>query len=589
MPWTVRPHRETLLEAAWLLALTGLAIWLRWPALGTEGFHNEDAAGITYNADLLRHGLLPLVDAVELKAPGSFWATWLSWGLFGRSIAVLQKVMCAWAIVGMLGVYACGRLLYGRRAGGVAALLFCVFAPITDSIDINYGAWMAPAYIWSTAFFVLAAKSGRLRWLVMCGATLALAGLLKRQAAVLFPLFAALLLIGPRLARPEGWAEPVPWRKGLAALFGGLAIGFSPIALLGGDAIEFGRHYFFSEGGWRYLKGELDWGDKLARVGDGVLGLWEYMATVTLLAAATAVMVCRTLTWRGALLGGHLVLSFIGAAIGFRFFKGYYLQLLPAAVWVAAHSEGPLTRWFSRGSWRGPGTVFALVGVLFLSFPGLYNDLGQLSSIRKRRATARDLDAQRIARVVKANTEADDTIWVWGRWAWPVYFHADRMSASPYYKVLGILTTNLTNTWKRETERTRFIEDGPWEEVIADLEEEEPAFIVLAHNEDYSDFEALKALIRADYRRVPNLRVPRFSIYYRKDHVLTDPPKARGRKKPRAKPRKPVTAKAPKTAGRPLLPGLKPPPAVHPAGKPAKQKDHRERRERPLPKAKPAP
>ena len=542
-------HRETLLEAAWLLALTALAVWLRWPALGTEGFHNEDVAGITYNADLLRHGLLPLVDNIELKAPGSFWLAWFSWGAFGRSIVVLQRVMCAWAIFGMVGVYVGGRLLYGRRSGAVAALLFCVFAPITDSIDINYGAWMAPAYIWATVFFVAAAKSGRLRWLVACGAMLAFAGLLKRQAAVLFPVFAAMLVLAPRLERPEGWADPLSWKRALPALFGGLAIGFSPILLLGGDAFEFGRHYFFSEGGWRYLKGELDWGDKLLRVGDGVLGLWEYMATVSVLAAAAVMMAARSVTWRGVLLGAHLALSFAGAAIGFRFFKGYYLQLLPAAVWIAAHHEGALTRWLYRDAWKGPATVFALVGVLFVSLPGLYNDVGELNSIRKRRLSPRDKDAQRIARVVKANTDADDTVWVWGRWAWPVYFHADRLSASRYYKVLGILTTNLTNTWKRATERTRFIDEGPWEEVIADLEDEEPAFIILAHNEDYSRFHALKALLRSDYKRVPNLRVPRYSIYSRKGFALRDPPKApkkkrRGKKRSKRSKPKPKKAKS---------------------------------------------
>ncbi len=422
---------------------------------------------------------------------------------------------------------------------------------------------MAPAYVWATVFFVAAAKSGRLRWLVACGAMLAFAGLLKRQAAVLFPVFATLLVLAPRLEWPQDWAEPLPWKRALPALFGGLALGFSPIVLLGGDAIEFGRHYFFSEGGWRYLKGELDWGDKLLRVGDGVLGLWEYMATASLLAAVAVMMAARQMTWRGALLGGHLAFSFLGAAIGFRFFKGYYLQLLPAVVWIAAHREGALTRWLYRDAWRGPATAFALVGVLFVTLPGLHNDLGQLNSIRKRRKSPRDSDAQRIARVVKANTDADDTIWVWGRWAWPIYFHSDRLSASRYYKVLGILTTNLTNTWKRATERTRFIDEGPWEEVIEELEDEEPAFVVLAHNEDYSKFYALKALLRADYKQVPNLRVRRYSIYQRKDLVLRDPPKAKRKRKktrrPKARKKKPKPKKPQPKKPKPKRPKPKKP------------------------------
>ncbi|MCA9539711.1 MAG: hypothetical protein KC620_12530, partial [Myxococcales bacterium] len=82
--------RASALDAVALLLLAGLALWLRWPALSTEGFHNEDAAGITYNADLLLRGLVPYLDDLEWKAPGSFYLSALVWSVFGRSIVALQ-------------------------------------------------------------------------------------------------------------------------------------------------------------------------------------------------------------------------------------------------------------------------------------------------------------------------------------------------------------------------------------------------------------------------------------------------------------------------------------------------------------------
>ena len=115
---------------------------------------------------------------------------------------------CFWSILAMWGVYAGGRILFGAKAAGVAALLYTFGAPITDSIDINYGAWMIAPYVWATVFFLKHLKTGALRWLFVAGATLAIGGLLKRQAAVLFPVFAAILLLGPRLVRPPEWAEP---------------------------------------------------------------------------------------------------------------------------------------------------------------------------------------------------------------------------------------------------------------------------------------------------------------------------------------------------------------------------------------------
>ena len=85
-----------------------LAVWLRSPAFGTNGFHNEDAAGITYNADLLLHGLLPLVDNFEVKAPGSFYVVAAVWSFFGRSMEALQVFMCFWSILAAIGVYVDG-------------------------------------------------------------------------------------------------------------------------------------------------------------------------------------------------------------------------------------------------------------------------------------------------------------------------------------------------------------------------------------------------------------------------------------------------------------------------------------------------
>ena len=40
--------------------------------LQTNGFHNEDVAGIAYSAQLLHQGGLPLIDTLELKARAPF-------------------------------------------------------------------------------------------------------------------------------------------------------------------------------------------------------------------------------------------------------------------------------------------------------------------------------------------------------------------------------------------------------------------------------------------------------------------------------------------------------------------------------------
>ena len=157
-------NRPRISEYFWLSLMAVLAIWLRSPAFGTNGFHNEDAAGITYNADLLLRGFLPLVDNFEVKAPGSFYVVAGVWSLFGRSMEAAQTFMCFWSILAAAGVYVGARALYGPRSAMIASLGYVLFSPITDSIDINYGAWMITAYVWATACFVLAIKTDRGRW-----------------------------------------------------------------------------------------------------------------------------------------------------------------------------------------------------------------------------------------------------------------------------------------------------------------------------------------------------------------------------------------------------------------------------------------
>ena len=155
----------------------------------------------------------------------------------------------------------------------------------------------------------------------------------------------------------------------------------------------------------------------------------------------------------------------------------------------------------------------------------------ELNSIRKMRKRPRDQAAQYLGRVLKKNTDRGDELWVWGRWAWPVYYHAEMQSPTPYYKVLGLITTTLNNTWKRSGEPTRFVRRAFWEELIEQLESWSPAFIVTSRNEDYQEFTEFKQLLKTQYRRVPQAHSRRFELFRHRDHPLKDPPRVNSSKK----------------------------------------------------------
>ncbi len=560
-------RRRVALEIGYVCLLGLAALVLRSPSYGTAGFHNEDAAGITYNADLLLRGLLPLRDSVEFKGPGAFYLVWAFFAAFGRSLTVLTVAAAFWSVGCTALLYLTGRALYGIRAAGVAALLYTLGSPSIDSIDINYHAWMSLPYIGALLLFVLGLRRARVTTFLASGFVLGLAALIKHQSIVMAPCLGAVLILWPRLQRPEGWAAPRPWAALVAMAAGGVAA----FAVLGvyyvvrGDLLSYFRTYFLAEAGWHYVAGTIGWNDKLGRVGEGVWGLWEFLAFPTALAGLAIVATLRVgprLTLRGVLLGLHLVFSFLGASIGFRYFKSYYLQVLPTMALLAALPLGPAVRALEPEFWRGFRSLWrrrlvpALLSVA-LAGPALAMDLGDLAQIRRERRVARDPEAQKLGRIIRENSGPGERVWVWGRWAWPVYFHADRVAGTPYYKVLELLTTTLTNTWRRPTQAVRFRSDGPWREVIADLQRVRPAFIAVSRNEDYREFKAFKDLLAKDYAIVPDTGTQALSLYRRKDFKLRKPPVAPP-KKPAVKP---GVKPGPKPAVKPLVkPAPKPPP-----------------------------
>ena len=559
-----------MLEVAGVLGLGLLALILRSPSFATAGFHNEDAAGITYNADLLLRGLLPLRDSVEFKGPGAFYLVWAFFELFGRSLTALTVVAAFWSVACTALLYLTGRALYGVRSGAIAAVLYTLVSPSIDSIDINYHSWMSLPYIGATLLFVHGLKRGRGTTFLIAGFVLGLAALIKHQSIVLAPLLGGLLVLWPRLERPEGWSSPRPWR----ALLGMAAGGVAAFAVLGvyyaarGGLVEYFRTYFLAEAGWHYVAGTLGWNDKLGRVGEGVWGLWEFLAFPTALAGTAVISALRFRrrpTLRGALLGGHLVFSFLGASIGFRYFKSYYLQVLPAMALLAALPLGPAARALELefwrgflGAWRRRLVPALLVGALIV--PAFAFDMGDLGQIRRDRRVARDPEAQKIGRIIRENSGPGERVWVWGRWAWPVYYHADRVAGTPYYKVLELLTTTLTNTWRRPTQNVKFRSDGPWRLVIADLKRVRPAFIAVSRNEDYREFKAFKELLAKDYVVVPDTGTQALSLYRRKDFKLRRPPMP-----PPARASKPSK---PKAAGSGAVRPPKPPRPVTPTSRP---------------------
>ncbi len=209
-------------------------------------------------------------------------------------------------------------------------------------------------------------------------------------------------------------------------------------------------------------------------------------------------------------MGAWALATLLAAAVGFRFYKGYYLAtaaplcLLAAAPW---------------GLWTARSVVPTWLRSL-LMIPVVALGLRQVETIRmtrEDRARPHDLGGATIARHVAAHSEPGDTIWVWGWHLWDVYPYAGRLGASPIYKSLGVLTTPNDDTWRERGTPLTFV-DGPHaERLVADLARERPAWIVLGSTVPRREFGALRDLLRREYRLDRTIRLGRVQFWERRD------------------------------------------------------------------------
>lgn len=513
--------------------IVAISAIVRRPGFTQGGLASHDVGGILYNAMLLRSGGLPYVDSVEWKAPGSFYLAALLAGPEGNDIAALQIAANCVALGSLALVAVLAWRLWGPAAAVAAAALFALHDAHLDSMDANYVTWALLPQVAAVLVAVLADRrrrsqavpshmsfgagdAGRAQavpsrmsfgtWLT-AGALCAAATLCKQpDGIVLVPVLAHALFGGPRR----------DLRSGLAVLLGFLAAH----AVVGAHYLAHGQL-----GALVASYTGVNWG--IAYIGhhaDTPLGsaAWEgaaaslYFLALPLSLAGFAIAArprerspearatLRLLViWAGAAL--------VSAAVGLRFYKGYFLAVLPPLCLLAAAPWGLLSAAFWRrglARWLAAPVLALLVARAAL----------QLHATRVDRAHPHDDGARKIAAHIARHSQPGDRIWVWGWHLWGVYAYSDRLSASPIYKTPGLLTGFDSDTWRRPSTPIQFIADSPHAaRLLRDLEAAPPIFIALGGTVPREQFTALRRFLAARYERDRRIQVGKVEIWRRRD------------------------------------------------------------------------
>jgi hypothetical protein len=269
------------------------------------------------------------------------------------------------------------------------------------------------------------------------------------------------------------------------------------------------RGYLLSRRGLDYVTfGTLNLADDA--LSEGVSALIFFLALPLAIAAFTAwpprsrrdrAITLLAITWAA--------FAILGASIGFRFYKGYFLAALPPLCLLAA------APWGLSGTARGLRRWQRAALFVPIAF-GVARQIVVLDHERDNRAVAHDLGGRKIADHVRANTTANDRIWIWGWHLWDVYSLADRLSGSRLYKSMNIITTDDDGNWRRARSPMKFVDGPAARRLLADLERSRPAYIVLGSTVPHREFAALGRFLRTHYRRDRRVRVGRVEFWQRR-------------------------------------------------------------------------
>jgi 4-amino-4-deoxy-L-arabinose transferase-like glycosyltransferase len=421
------------------------------------------------------HGGRPYLDAVERKPPLLFLLYEQVLRLGDHDWFALHLFAVLWTLATMAALYLIARRLFDRTTGYWAAFLYALFVAWADyrSLALNGELLMnLPAM----AAVAIAFGRGSSRWrpeLLLSGALVALAFLLKQPSGIVAPVLGLFLLL-------PAYRQERQISGGFALLHAApLTIGFTVVFAITGlwlwhDGILYQAVY------WTVLDHGVPRGPTTWPFWRGALlrgGFFALSALPLILGTAESVLpgLRARRIWRGLTaeyLGLLMLLvgSLIGVAAGGQFLYHYFLQLIPPLCLLAAPIFTEVWRQELRPHLALPprpvlGTWLALLTALFLTV----DVLGVATHDKPGEA----------AIYVRDHSATTDRIFVWGQGDrfTGYYLDAERRPATRYIATYP-LTGHIFGVWDPAVNTTPRILAGAWDSLRVDFERHPPRYII---------------------------------------------------------------------------------------------------------------
>jgi hypothetical protein len=335
--------RRAVPTAVWIGAIVAIATFLRLWHIEAVGFNGDETVYAGQAASIANVHELALFFPTFRAHPllfQSILAAGVDLGLKGDFQRPFAAVFGVGTVVLSFGL---GNLLYGRRAGLIAALIIALMP--YDVIVSRQVLLDGPMTFFATLTLYLVARFAATRsiaWLYAAGAALGLSILSKETAVLLYGAICAFIALTPE--------THVRLRQLAAVLIATALVGLAyPIAIVMGGGSQASGNYLT----WQLFRRANHGFDFYPSILPGAMG------PLVLIAAALAVAMLRR-TWREKLL---LTWIFVPAAF-FELWpvKGYQylLPAAPAVAVLAGRALGSLPELVRRGLARLPSKVVSV-------------------------------------------------------------------------------------------------------------------------------------------------------------------------------------------------------------------------------------
>jgi 4-amino-4-deoxy-L-arabinose transferase-like glycosyltransferase len=453
------------------------------------------------------NGLVPYKDMYDQKPPGIFVLNSLVFLLFEPTALNVKIFASIYSLGTVLAVFMVTRKLAGREEGCLAALLYAIFScgPHIQGGGVNSEVFMVLPYTLAAYFLLKLLETGSRKNYLYFGFWTSLACTIKQVALVNFLWLAGYLMI--RIWQRRQWDTVSRVLADGFLVVIGAVIPWVPFLLYfyGKDAL--GNFYFWQVSfNFQYMAEGPQGLPQLSLFVARMISVLSENGFLWL--AALAGIGCRwPIIRRKAetsqqetgsrqqaawiLMALWPIFSFIGVALGKRFFPHYFIQLVPPLAVLGGVGLMDLIRkvrsrgiyFLRRPAGVGMVVIFALALLSFVKADAPYYLKYNGIQISLRQFNTPLFSVTRyIGKYLKDRTEQDDLIYVW-RVNPEINFYALRKSPSPYL-MHSIMSYNLPR--------------DPHEQVLESLHRSPPKYIVLM--EQIVEFPALQDFIKENYR-----------------------------------------------------------------------------------------